>query len=323
MTDKRKKALALGMVLVAIIVVLIAGVIYRSKSPRERKQQISLIVYGNDVNRWENLRQGAEQVCADNQAELTLVNMSGERDATEQIALIEREVASGADALLIAACDSDAIGAYVDTHKIPIPVVFVETGVNSRKKTTAVTADDYEMGRALGREIVERENPIVKVAIISESTQRENVCQREQGLREVVEPFANQVVTWERYDNEKNMITRKFIQRALLEEAVDVVVALDNDTADALMDALVNLNRKTKVYAISTSDQSVYYLDQGKIKSLEYQTEFSIGYIGAQYVVHGADKPRKFKSEDIMYRVVKKENMYEKDNQALLFPFVQ
>ena len=286
-------------------------------------RQVSMIVYGSDSARWENLRQGAELACENEDAELTLVTMSSEKNAQEQIELIQREVAGGADALLIAACDSVALGEYIADSGISIPVVFVENAVDTQGKVNCVSADDYQMGVAIGQEIMARENPIVKVAIISDGTQRGSVQSREQGLRDTIEPYVSRIVTWKRYENEENMLTRKFLQRAMLEEAVDVVVALDNDTADALMEALDNLNRKTKVYAISTSSESVYYLDQRKIKALEYQEEYGIGYIGAQMILNEKDALKKYSADDIKYRVVNHDNMYEEENQTLLFPFVQ
>lgn len=317
----RKHKQVLGFLL--IVSVCAALLWFTVHEKRDTLQEVSLIVYGNDASRWENLRQGAELAFEEEQVELTLVTMSAEGDANEQIALIEREISRGADALLIAPYDSQVIGAYIKNNKPSIPYVFVENSVSDETTGYSITADHYEMGKMLGRKILELENPIVKVAVISDGTRRESVKEREKGLREVVEPFANKVVTWERYENETDMLTRKFLQRAILEEAVDVVVALDNDIADALMDALDNLDKKTKVYAISTSDQSVYYLDQGKIKALEYSTEFAIGYIGAEYILNPSAAKKKYSMDDIKYIIVSKGDMYEAENQTLLFPFVQ
>lgn len=317
---KRKIALIGGLLILACAIAIVITEKFPGGENREKKK-ISMIVYGTDPQRWENLRQGAEQICEANGAELTIIHMESENDGTEQIDLIRREVEGGVDGLLIAAADSNMLGEYFDNRKMSVPVVFVENGVASKNPPLCISANDYQMGRRLGEELVNRENPIVKVAIISDGLDRESVRQREKGFREVVEPYANQVITWKRYEDEKNLITRKFIQRGLLEEAVDVVVALDNNTTDALMDALDNLNRKTKVYAISTSEKAVYNLDLSKIKALEYQAEFSMGYIAAQYLL-GEEKGT-FDTDSILYRVIHKDNMYEKDNQKLIFPFVQ
>lgn len=310
---------------VVIVIALIAILLLRESVGIRKKnnEKISLIVYGSDASRWETMREGAETACEEAGYDLVFVNLSPDGGASEQLDLIYREIQGGSSALMIAASDSEKIGEYVDYAHIPIPVICVENGVESEENILCISADDYAMGQHLGEEIISLENPIVKVAIISDSTERSNLVERERGLRDTITPYVNEIVTWERYDNEQNMLTRKFLQRAMLEEAVDVVVALDNDTADALMDALENLNRQSKVYVISTSNESVYFLDQKKIKALEYQDEFSIGYIAAQYAIDRTEAKKIYGDSEIEYRIVNKETMYEKDNQTFLFPFVQ
>jgi len=306
--------------ILAVGLVILIAVIALSEYNKRVVPGISLIVYGEDEARWENLKHGVELACEESGAEFTMVNMSSNGTASDQIELINREIDRGATGLLIAAVDSEQIGVYASELNISIPIVFVENGPQDYSKEACISADNYEMGRMLGEKIKEKENPIVKVAIISDNTQRASVQSRIQGVYDTLDGYVNQIVIWERLENENNLLTRKFLQRAILQEAVDVVVALDNETADNLMDALDNLNRKTKVYAISTSNKSVYYLDQMKIKALEYQDEFSIGYIGARKVL---TKSKTNDLGDIEYRIVSKDNMYEKDNQTFLFPIVQ
>ena len=112
-----------------------------------------MILYGNNLKRWENLIQGAELSAEESDAEINTVYMSGESDYSEQIGIIQREVSNGADALVIAACDSEEIGKYIDKSKINLPVIFVETGVDSKQDRTCICADDYEMGYELGKQV--------------------------------------------------------------------------------------------------------------------------------------------------------------------------
>jgi len=321
MKMSKKKIVLSGCIAVAILFVLL--LVFGQWGEDKNTKKVSLIVFGADTARWENLRQGVEDTCEDMNAELSMVNTISNDPAAEQIELIQRELAGGADALLIVPADSERIGDYLNSNKPGVPVIFLENTTTYTGNSYYVGVDDLEMGRALGTQIIERENPIVKVAIISDGTERSSVKAREQGVREIIEPYAGQVVTWARKDNEKNLSTRKFLQRAMLEEAVDVVVALDNDTADALMDALDNLNRQTKVYVISTSEESVYYLDQKRIKTMVYQTEYSIGYIAASYGLNAGYARNGYGMNNVTYHIVDRDNMYEKENQKFIFPFVR
>lgn len=318
--DMLRKFMTPALFIVALIVLLV----FSKYEPKEAEtRNVSLIVYGNDAKRWENLAQGAELAAGEESADVSIVTMTSEEDYAEQIAIIEREIESGADALMIAACDSERIGEYIDSVKIKIPVIFVETGIVSDKKQICIAADDYQMGYALGEEICKRENPIVKVAIVSGGIERDSIRERERGVRDAIGGYVNQVVTWERNQNEESLLPRVFLQRELVSEAVDVIVSFDNTMTNSLMDALDNLNKSSKVYSISTSDQSVYCLDQKRIKALTYQSEFGIGYIGAKYALNPQIAEKKYANEDILFRVIDKDEMYDYDNQTLLFPFVK
>lgn len=307
--------------LILATVSIIALAMYRPHAAHNKK--ISLIVYGNNVKRWESLLQGAELAGEEKGAEINLVSMGNETDYEEQIRIIEREVSNGTQAILLAACNSEKIGEYLDRAKMKIPVIFVETGVDLQEDGVCIAADDYMMGYELGKSICENEKPIAKVAIVSDKTYRNSISEREKGVRDAIKDYSNTVVTWKRNPNEENLLPRVFLQRELVSEAVDVIVTLDNTMTDSLMDALSNLNKTSKVYSISTSEQAVYCLDHNLIKSLTYQNEFGIGYISTMYAIDGKDAHKEYSDNDISFKVVNKDNMYEYDNQKLLFPFVK
>jgi ribose transport system substrate-binding protein len=248
--------------------------------------------------------------------------MLTDNDVAEQEEMIEREIEDGTDALIIAACNSSEIRDYIRDRKPDIPVVFIGSVEDLQDSIDQIATDDYKMGYDLGEAIAENESDIVTVAIISENTERDSVALREKGLRDALEGNVGRIINWTRNGNEKTSKARVFIQKALVSEATDVIVTLDNSTTDSLLEALTNLNKKSKVYSISTSDQAVYCLYSGEIKVLEYPDEFSMGYLAAMHVLDRTYAKKKYENVEIDYRIVRKENMYDEDNQALLFPFV-
>ena len=310
----------IGLILIFLLTAMIQ-ITGRNTKSNERKN-VSLIVYGDDSERWESMRQGAGLVCEEYDHDLSLITMLTENDAAEQKEIIDREIYDGSDALIIAACNSSVIRDYINEKNLRIPVVFAETVEDLQSGMNDIAASDYEMGYELGEEIVKNESDIVTVAIISENEKRDSVRLREQGLRDAIEGKVGKTIEWSRNDYEKNVNTRVFIQRAIVSQATDVIVTFDNSTTDALLDALENLNKQSKVYAVSTSNKAVYNLYGGEIKALEYTDEFSMGYLAAMYALDGRVAEKKYGHERPEYRLVRKENMYDEDNQALLFPFV-
>lgn len=312
------------LIVLFILVIAFVSAIYRinrNEPKKEDRKKVSMIVYGDDSERWENMREGATLVCEDKEADLSLLTMMSENDTAEQEEIILREIEDGADALIIAACNSSAIRDFIEDKHPRVPIVFVENVESLSGEMKAIAPDDYKMGYELGQELVKNESKIVTVAIISENTNRDDVSLREKGFREAIEGKVGKEITWSRNDYERKANTRMFIQRAIVSEATDVIVTFDNTATDALLDALANLNKTRKVYSISTSNKAVYNLYNKGITVLEYPDEFSMGYLAAVNVLDEAEA-KKYGNKKIEYRIVRKENMYDKDNQKLLFPFV-
>ncbi|MBQ8007188.1 MAG: substrate-binding domain-containing protein [Lachnospiraceae bacterium] len=314
-------------ILIAVLFVFLGitlSSIYSNSPGKESRKKVSLIVYGDDSERWENMRQGAGLVCEENDADLALITMLTENDVKEQEEIISREISNGADALIIAACSSKEIKEYINGLRVGIPVIFVGSDSESDNKTEYIAPDDYKIGYDLGKQFVKNESDIVTVAIVSENTERDSVALREKGFRDAIatEGKVGKVLTWSRNDNEKTVNRRIFVQRALVSEACDAIVTFDNSATDALLDALVNLNQHSKVYSVSTSNKAVYNLYDKEIRALAYPDEYSMGYLAAMYALDKKNAGRKYSGEEIDYKIVRKENMYDEDNQTLLFPFV-
>lgn len=317
---KNQKSLIIAMGIVLIFLLVQANYYLTGYNDNEEIKQISIVAYGSETERWDNFKQGASVACDSSNAEVFLVTAGKDAGASEQAELIEREIENGADSVIVLASTSNELQSELSNRHIGKPVVFAETGIGE----DYITADNYELGAALGRKIIDYEKAWVKVAIVTDNLERNSVNERYQGVYDTVEPYAKSVVTWDRNSNEKNMLTRKYLQRWLVEEAVDVIVTLDSETTDSLMDALDNLNKESKVYSIANTDKAVSYLDHGKIKVLEYQDEFAMGYIAATQILGKMELATpELKSDEVVARVITKKEMYLDENQKILFPFAK
>ena len=305
-----------------VVFAIIAALWFIPGKADEKPKHISMIVYGDDTERWENIREGAYLVCSDNNAKLSLLTMLSEYDADEQMEMIDRELEDGTDALIIAPCSSSRIKEYIDAKKLRIPVVYLETIKDASPTDICIALDDYEMGYALGEEIVAEESDIVTIAVLSGNTDQDCVRLREQGLRDAIDGKVGKIIDWSGKGAGTGSNARTIIQKNIVSEATDVIVSFDNNTTDALLDALDNLGHSAKVYSISTSNKAVYNLYNQGIKVLEYPDEFSMGYLAAMYALDPVYASGRYSHKKIEYRMVRKENMYDEENQTLLFPFV-
>lgn len=322
---KMKSSTILRIISVVIVTVLLLFLYYYGTYDKGNGpvKAISLIVYGNESERWENMRCGAEQAVDSAKAEINLVTMSDEIGVSEQKKLIQRELNNGADALMIAACDSTEMKQYIEELSEKVPIILVESGIGYTEDKLCVSAENYKMGYQMGEIIIERELPEIKVAIFIDHEQRDSVAERYQGLYDALQGKVGSITIWKRKDNETNIGAMLLLQRHLTEEAVDVVVGIDTASTEAVIDAVENLNKDAKLYGIGNSDKAVYYLDSGVIEALGYQNEFSIGYLGVQEVMKTQHYTIEEYNDLVEYHIVTKKSLYETDNQKMLFPFVK
>ncbi len=319
MKVKGKIGILLGMVLFTGFMG-VAWYMQEGTNQETDPRYISVILYGSDLDRWESLKQGADQAAEDYHAELTYVLMAEEYNEEAQLALIQREINNGADGILLAASSSQMDLGTLQLPQNKYPIVCVESGVEN-EQTSLISADNYAMGESLAQAVMEKENAIAKIAIIMDNQQRDSVKARYEGFCDkIVEKF-DRLTFWSREEGENKAML--FVQRELTQEAVDVVVAFDNSSLEAVIDAVLNLNKKVKIYGIANSDKAVYYLDHQKIRNLVYQDEFSLGYVGLECLLEGEQYGEDSLNAYLSYRIVDDVNLYLAENQRILFPFVK
>ena len=106
---------------------------------------------------------------------------------------------------------------------------------------------------------------------------------------------------------------------------VDFVTALDDNSLRAAgeMAAANNLHGAI-VYGIGNSTQSVYYLDMGIAECLIIPDTFNVGYQVLTELVNKLDKAfYEYEDQEISYTVMRKENLFSKENQEVIFTMSQ
>ena len=111
------------------------------------------------------------------------------------------------------------------------------------------------------------------------------------------------------------------------DEPVDILITLGNAETETAVDYLqadTSYKRQFMIYGEGCSDKTVYYLDKGIIKSLVVPNEFNMGYQS----VHTIAEQIKYKfssaeSTTVESFVINRQNLYDEENQKILFPIVQ
>lgn len=318
-----KKAAIVSISLISLILAaFISSYFYiRYDTDKAQNRKISVIVYGNNADRWSTLKQGIDQGAEDFGVEVNFVTMSSENNSKEQEKLIEREIENGAEGIVLAVTDSMEMKTAVNNALLKIPVITIETGLENEKLVPYISADNYSMGLNIGRSVILNNNLEEKIAILFSGKERKSVKDRYRGLTDCLKYTQNVTTTWEMGSSDYSLTL--FIDKMMKEEPVDVIVALDAAGLESVVEVIEESGNEIEAFGIGSTDKIVYYLDKEIIKSIVFQNEFNMGYIGIHAVINEITGNKEEVDTKIEYRAVNKKTMYVTDNQRLLFPIVQ
>lgn len=323
MKNNLKIIFAILLITILMGVLVISSYYYITDSnQKDEMTRISVIVYGtSNSERWSTMKQGLDQAALDYNAEINFVTTTEEKDAAEQKDLIERELANGAQGIILAAADSSNLSAIVRHYDSSVPFVLVETSIKHAEGFTFISADNYSMGLNIGRSVYLSSDKNKTVAIFVDNLQRNSVMDRYEGLMDSLRYSDYSIVPWEM--SEEDTDSEVFLEKKLKEDPADVIVALDDNSLEVVLDAVQAVESSIDIYGIGSTNKIVHYLDYGLIDSIVFQNEFNMGYLSVQEILNDIRSNVEEPDNDIEFRTVNKDTMYLPKNQRLVFPIVQ
>lgn len=248
--------------------------------------------------------------------------------AAEEKEVIEREIKTGADALIVQPVpDSGTVDMLKKTEK-RIPVILAEHSASKESggsEFPCVRPDNYAMGKALADELNKDYNGKMDgktLGIICENKEFGTCADRAAGFRTAMENQDVRIL-WSVSDPEgKNGGSTGYLEK---QKKADFVIALDDySLIMAGKAAAANDLHGALVYGIGNSTESVYYLDTGFARCMVMPDEFDVGY---QSVGEAAESFgylfRKPQSRTASYTILRKDNLFSIENQEILFTMSQ
>lgn len=277
------------------------------KEVQEKQREISVILYSVGTDGWESFQEGVKQAENDFSVNTNIVILREDADAEEQLEIMNREVSNGAEALAVAVVDGKELYAKMLQDSVSVPIVSVESGFDDN--ILLISADNYEMGKRLGEEILKdfSEEKELTVALANEKNMRDSVEKRKQGLLDALEGKAKVIS----------------LETAINEEDADAVAALHKEALLKLTEKDIMSLSRSKYYGIGNTASVVAALDQGKIEKLVFQNEFNMGYLAIKMLLQEINGIQNKETEQIDFYCVSRENLYDTKYEHLLFPIVE
>jgi ribose transport system substrate-binding protein len=294
--------------------------------------QIAVIPKGTTHEYWKSINAGAVKAQRELHAagtEVTIIWKGPllEDDREQQIQVVENFIGRNVSAIVLAPLDSRALVAPVEEAvKAGIPVVVIDSGLNSHAPSSVVATDNRKGGqigaRRLGALLGGKGRAIMlRYEVGSDSTEL-----REAGFLEVMKSeFPGiELISTDQYGGATRETAYRAAQNLLnrFGEHLDGVFAPNESTASGTLLALRELGiaGKVKFVGFDANQQLVDALRQGDIQGLVVQDPLKMGYLGVMTAVkvlrHESVEP----SVDTGVGLVTKENMDDAAVSALIHP---
>lgn len=273
---------------------------------------------------WQEAMDGAQSAAQELGVRLTVTGAEAETEVDEQIAILEDAIETLPDVIILVASDYERLVPATNAAVAAgIPVVTMDSDVHTDARSTYVASDNYAIGQALGEallEVLDRG----QVAILTHSSLSSSGVSRAQGAEDALAACPDLEVLGV-YDCGNDRDTAADITRELVETYPDLRGFICTNevgnlaVAETLTD--MGLGGTLAVVGCDNAQQQIQYLEQGVIQAIIIQRPFNMGYLAVEQAVRVHNNQMVPDFTEIACVTITQDNMYNSENQKLLFPF--
>lgn len=259
--------------------------------------QIAVIPKGTTHEFWKSIHAGAEKARLELAAQGININVIWkgplkEDDRENQIQVVENFIGQNVSGIVLAPLDNRALVAPVETAVSgKIPVVIIDSGLQSKAQSSFVATDNREGGRIAGRELGKLLGGTGNVIMLRYAVGSASTEEREAGFLEVIKKdFPNiKLVSTEQHAG-ATRDTAKSVSENLLNkygQTLAGVFACNESSASGMLLALrdAGLAGKLKFVAFDSSETLNAGLLKGEVQGLVVQNPLRMGYLGVKTIV--------------------------------------
>lgn len=292
-----------------------------------KKKDVYLILKVKDGDYWNTIKIGAETAAKEFNINLIFIAPDDEEDVAGQIRLVKSAIKNSADAIVLAASDYEELTDVIQIAQLKgIPVIAIDSEVDTKRYKSFIGTDNFEAGRKAALKLIDIAGKNCNVAIISFIKGAGNGDMRESGFLNEVAKHPNIRVVAKEYGLSDVTLSAALTRKVLKEVSrVDAVVALNTISSIGVAKAVeqMDLKGKIKVITFDSTQKEIEYLEKGTIQATVVQNPFSMGYLGIKYAYDSLNGERIPRRVDTGSKVIDIENMYNPENQKIIFSFIK
>lgn len=305
-----KKHRANGLLQLLVLIALAAAVALTLAWPQlpfargeSEPVEVTVILRQADAGPWANARLGMEQAAGRLRAEVRLVTLSPPGDADEQARLMAYEARRGADVLVVV--PAGQLPADMD-----VPVITLE----SPGGAACVCPDNQALGAALAAAALE-DGPAGGVLLVSSAPGAAGVCQRLDAATAALEEAGARVEQAALAPDGDSA----GLEGLLAGTDAAAVLLFEPWATEAAVAAKEKLGLAPALYGVGSTGPIAAALEKGTLSASGVWSEFAAGYLAVEGAVRAA-RGEAWQPQPLPFFILRGEDIYEPDNQKLLFP---
>jgi len=321
----RKLMILLACTVVAVCVASCGG----DKAPK--RTTIAVIPKGQTQEFSKSIHAGAVKAARELDVDIIWKGPVKEDDREAQIAVMKNMIAFGVTGIVLAPLDDTALSAPVaDATRAGIPVVIIDSGLESTDYISFASTDNYQGGKMAGARLAELIGGKGKVIMLRYQEGSAGTMRREQGFLDAIAQHPRITVVRE---NLYGGATSDSAQKA----SEDLLGPLRNDQGGLTIDGIFCPNESTtfgmllalqdnglagkvRFVGFDSSPKLVEALGKGEINALTLQYPMKMGYLGVKTIVKHLRGEKVEKRIDTGVTLATTENMNQPEVKELLSP---
>jgi len=274
---------------------------------------------------WGSVRDGVVSAGEDYRVTVSIRGPAAETDVRGQVDMVQQAIREAPDAIVLAAGDYNLlVPAARDIKRHGIPLVCIDSFVNSDDADVRIGTDNYEGGQKCAAALLRCTPPGEQVAVMSYVKGSSTAIDRESGVRDALQGKARLLDTL--YSNaDAGLAYAQAVRLIAGTPGLRGIVALNDPTARGAARALDESGRASSIALIGFDNSLLvlHYVERGVIRDTVVQKPFNMGYLGvkAAWELIGHRKPPRFINTGSVD--ISAANMFQPENQKLLFPVAE
>ena len=286
---------------------------------------IVFIPKSTDVTYWLFLRKGAADKAKELGYDLQYQGVSKESDVTGEVNLVRNVASSHPAGMLVAATDAQALAAPVEEAiKAGVPIIMVDSGVNSDAPYANITTDNVDGGYQLGKKLAELMGGKGKVINLGITAGSQTGKERDEGFLKAMKEYPDIKVLPTQWTSGQataglNDTTDLLTSNPDVTGVYSAAAPQSVGAAQALKAR--GLDKKVKLVTFDPSPEVIPLFEDGTIQAIAAQNPYQMGYQGVTMldtIVKGGKIPPDKKKTQIPVVIITPENFKQPDVQKLL-----